>query len=121
MKQRLAQLLRQFWTWLSRPWRREVRYRVVSVADLPDHPRAHHLYVFGDPQQPWSVALLCPCGCGELLHLSLLAADWPRWRLVGQGRPPTLVPSVWRTDGCRAHFILRDGAIRWCGGEPPDG
>ncbi|WP_371417236.1 DUF6527 family protein, partial [Granulicella sp. L60] len=21
---------------------------------------------------------------------------------------------VWRTRGCRSHFILRDGTVQWC-------
>jgi hypothetical protein len=25
-----------------------------------------------------------------------------------------LYPSVWRKGGCRSHFIMRKGRIRWC-------
>nr|WP_244530661.1 DUF6527 family protein [Salaquimonas pukyongi] len=57
----------------------------------------------------------CPCGCGDNLELMLLQEVKPNWSLKTQEHePPTLLPSVWRQSGCRAHFWLRDGHIHWC-------
>jgi uncharacterized protein DUF6527 len=54
----------------------------------------------------------CPSGCGELLSINLDPRQEPSWRLTidGTGKP-SLYPSVWRTSGCQAHFILRRGVV----------
>ncbi|MGD9420073.1 MAG: DUF6527 family protein [Verrucomicrobiota bacterium JB025] len=60
--------------------------------------------------------MLCPCGCGCLIHLNLLFdLSRPRWdvRQEADGSA-TITPSIWRNNGCRSHFVLRHGRIRWC-------
>lgn len=89
-------------------------YRSKVVDELPDRVRARTLYLIGAPT-PWSAALLCPCGCGELIHLSLLPDDPPSWQHRQDSKQkPSLEPSVWRTTGCRSHFFLSKGRIVWC-------
>ena len=58
------------------------------------------------------ILFLCPSKCGEVLSINLDPRNRPVWRLVidGEGKP-TLYPSVWRTTGCGAHFIVRHGAV----------
>jgi hypothetical protein len=49
------------------------------------------------------------------INLNLLPDDSPRWHLtIGMNKAPTLRPSVWRREGCAAHFFLRGGRIAWC-------
>ncbi len=63
---------------------------------------------------PWSAALLCPCGCGGSIQLSLIAGDTPSWRVRRHfNGSVTLHPSVWGKTGCRSHFFLRRGRIVW--------
>ena len=59
-------------------WIHPGRLRSIGVVELPDSPQRDRLYVIGSGT-PWSAALLCPCGCGELIHLSLLVDDSPSW------------------------------------------
>jgi hypothetical protein len=61
------------------------------------------------------VMFRCPCGCGEVLSLSLQTAHYPYWRIQysKKGRP-TLYPSVWRNTGCKSHFWIDDGIVTWC-------
>lgn len=95
-------------------WCHRDRLAAETVSEAPDalHPRA--LYVIGE-DQAWAVAMMCPCKCGEIITLSLLPTDSPRWNLeVDAYGFPTLSPSVWRTAGCRSHFFLRHGSIVWC-------
>jgi hypothetical protein len=93
---------------------RKKGFRVLRVAEVPDKPRPFELYAIGDPYI-WQAALLCPCGCGHLIQLSLLKSDSPRWDLgVARDGKATLSPSVWRTLGCQAHFFVRGGKIIWC-------
>lgn len=65
----------------------------------------------------------CPCGCGEIISLSLQDEHDNTWQVVkSKHNRPTLHPSVWQNQGCCSHFILTDGRIYWCGntGSPPD-
>jgi hypothetical protein len=90
-------------------------YRVESVADVPATFHAGVLYVVADADEdPWAVALLCPCGCSGMIQLALVPGGGPSWsfRRDWLGRP-SLHPSVWRFRGCRSHFWLRRGAIQW--------
>lgn len=83
--------------------------------DAPAHPKARTLYVVTEDGDPWSVAMLCPCGCGETLHMNLLPDERPVWRLTVNGDGmSTLHPSVNRMKGCRAHFWFRSGRVYWC-------
>lgn len=90
---------------------------VEAVDAAPECPRNDTVYLITEEGVPWSVALKCPCGCGEMLFLSLLEGS-PRWR-IEQHRNGTvsISPSIWRTSGCKSHFFLKKGLIAWC--EPP--
>jgi len=110
--------------WVVRLWRRIVgseldvaspSFKVRFGADLPDDFAPGTLSVAGEAGSYWCAAMVCPCGCGAPIHLSLVQTDKPSWRLTldGSGRP-TLYPSVWRTTGCGSHFLLRRGQIFWC-------
>ena len=96
------------------PWIYRDRIRGVRVEELPESLRCRRLYLLGD-RQPWSAALLCPCGCGEVIQLSLLPNDSPCWTVsLDRNGLPTLAPSVWRSYGCGSHFFLRHGSVVWC-------
>jgi hypothetical protein len=93
---------------------REKSYRVQRVAELPDTPRPFVIYAIGD-SDAWLAALVCPCGCGHLIQLSLLKEDSPHWSLqADRGGKVSISPSVWRRLGCQAHFFVRNGRIIWC-------
>jgi len=95
------------------PWIYGDRLRSVAVDELPDSLAQHRLYLIGSGV-PWSAALICPCGCGKVIQLSLLPDDSPSWTVsFDRDGLPTLSPSVRRTNGCRSHFFLRHGAIVW--------
>lgn len=92
---------------------------IRGVAELPEQPATGTLYLVGEGQA-WSAGLVCPCGCGKLIQLSMLQDEFPKWSVeVTFWGLPTVEPSVWRTSGCRSHFFLQKGKIRWCGPEPP--
>lgn len=58
--------------------------------------------------------MLCPCGCGQTLHMSLLAEDRPRWEVtVHDDGTPSLHPSVWRRWG--AAVTSSSAAAAWSG------
>jgi hypothetical protein len=115
----LRHLWNSFWRWVRRA---PTPLHTVSVEELPDALDAKNIYLVGEGTYLWFAALLCPCGCGATLHLSLLADGHPRWEFTRHDDGTiSLHPSVWRTKGCRSHFFLRNGLIVWCGASPaPD-
>lgn len=104
--------------WISRWWDRIGPRRKLILVDgdsPPDRIRSRDLYLARDDGEDWSVAMKCPCGCGERLELMLAPEVRPHWSVRSEpDAPPTLHPSVWRKTGCKSHFWVRDGRVIWC-------
>jgi hypothetical protein len=64
---------------------------------------------------PRAVVFRCPCPCGETLVINLDPRAGRAWRFRNDQHGLTLMPSVWRTTGCRSHFIVWRSGIWWCG------
>lgn len=113
----MKQLFERVWNSLRQmSWAKikVARFQTAPVVELPHILNTGHLYVLGG-ERPWSAAFLCPCGCRQPIHLSLLPDETPAWVLtLDANNLATLRPSVWRTKGCRSHFFLRHGSIVWC-------
>ncbi|WP_220132886.1 MULTISPECIES: DUF6527 family protein [Ramlibacter] len=107
--------------WWQRQWlkfkERAWPYRrilVIAGDGLPSRLPARDLVLLTEDDEPWSVAMICPCGCGQRVELPLLREASPRWSLqVDKLRRPTLRPSVWLLDGCRSHYFVRSGRVVW--------
>lgn len=106
--------LEVFTGWLTKLLGKGATYSWERVEELPEVLERRTVYLVGDGPEPWSASMICPCGCGAQISLSLLKDDEPSWgaRLTPQGKV-TLHPSVWRTKGCCSHFVLRDGIVHW--------
>ncbi|MBL8792473.1 MAG: hypothetical protein JNM56_01070 [Planctomycetia bacterium] len=109
-------ILVRLWRFLTGWWRRNPTLITAHrVGELPATLQPGKLYVEGEGSHIWSVALLCPCGCGHALQMNMLADTHPRWQLtIHEDATTTLYPSVWRQVGCRSHFFLRRGRVEWC-------
>lgn len=91
------------------------RRLVVADMDAPAQhlPRRDLLLLQADGED-WAVAMSCPCGCGQRVELPLIREATPRWRLEhSDGHGPSLFPSVWLREGCRAHYHVRGGKVVW--------
>ena len=100
-----------------RAWHTRLRglHGMVLVEDVPDVIAPRTLYVVGENGHRWYAVFACPCGCGAPIHASLLARSSPHWTLSEHwDGTVSLHPSVWRTKGCRSHFWLKRGRVRWC-------
>src|SRR4051794_6992334 len=63
--------------------------------------------VIVDRGRPRSLVLNCPDQCGSVLTVNLDPKAGKAWTLYYiVGRTFSLYPSVWRSDGCRSHFII---------------
>lgn len=89
------------------------KYIFVMVEELPQKLDIHKLYIVGEGRYRWSVALLCPCGCGDTIQLNVRNDAHPFWRIIEKKGLISLEPSIWRSKGCRSHFFLRNGKIQW--------
>ncbi len=103
--------------WLFSLWmpRKPKLFRCIRVDEFPDKIDGSKVYLAGEGDNLWAAAMLCPCGCGEVIELNLLQQARPCWS--AQEHPDgtiSLAPSVWRQKGCRSHFFVRHGLIDWC-------
>lgn len=108
--------LRRLW-WRIRRWLtgQPVPYRTIHVPELPDSLRKNCAYLVGENEFVWFVAMICPCGCGEVLYMNLLEARRPSWKVIEHtDGTVSLMPSVWRMKGCSSHFYFRRGTVEWC-------
>ncbi len=97
------------------PWRRSKVFHYQRVEDFPDRLDKAKVYLAGEDQNLWAASMICPCGCGAIIRLNLLQQVRPCWSAQEHSDGTlTLTPSVWRQKGCRSHFVLREGRIRWC-------
>lgn len=91
------------------------KLRIIEGDQLPrDMPR-RDLVLLREDDEAWSVSMRCPCGCKDVIELPVLKSVKPRWsaNVDLRGRP-TLAPSVWRKTGCKSHFWVREGRVKWC-------
>lgn len=108
----IVDVLNKIWNWFCC---KPAFYTAIKVEDLPEqlHPRT--IYVAGENDHLWYAAMICPCGCGEVLQMGLMHNQRPRWTITEHDDGAvSLYPSVWRKVGCKSHFWLQQGNIFWC-------
>jgi hypothetical protein len=107
--------LERFWSWLFGWITGRARvYLSQRTADAPDRPEKNTVYIVGEDGYDWSAVMKCPGGCGKVLEMNLLPDAKPVWRVTEHGDGSvSLHPSVWLKTGCRCHFILQRGRVRW--------
>jgi hypothetical protein len=115
----IAEMWAWIGTWVASFFKQAPKpLRTVHLEELPERLDAGAVYVLGEGEHKWFVALVCPCGCGATVQMSLLPDAQPRWRLIEHtDETISLEPSVWRRVGCRSHFFIRRGLIQWCGAQ----
>ncbi len=108
--------------WLRANWRKFCRWRASWLAyrtewceDLPERLRTKSIYVVGGKVCPYQAVVHCPCGCKEAIYVDVANQSKAKWSLTTHSNESiSLHPSVWRTVGCRSHFLVRRGKVIWC-------
>lgn len=95
-----------------------VVFSTIDIVEKPpkneDISEGKFFFVMSSNKPKWSL-FKCPCGCGDVITLSLQQVHRPHWCLTkSQADRPTLYPSIWRDKGCFSHFWLKDGSIFLC-------
>ncbi len=88
---------------------------------LPTQLKRKTLYVVHEDGFDEYAAMLCPCGCTNILFMNLLSDERPCWSInYHENGTATLRPSIWRKRECTSHFWFRKGRVVWCKqGIPP--
>lgn len=107
----LLRYLKRFYEWITGRW---ARITAIRVEELPDRLDSDKLYLVGEGDYLWFAAMVCPCGCGQILYMGLMSDQKPRWTAtIHNDNSVSLYPSVWRRIGCESHFWLKRGRILW--------
>lgn len=89
-------------------------YQIERAEDVPDFISNHSIFVIQDGNEPELLAFKCPCGCGETILLNLLSDTKPQWYFdISYSGIINVSPSIWRTVGCKSHFWVVDGNVKW--------
>ena len=99
--------------WLE-PYLPPRRLIVVKGDSLPVKMPIRSLVLARDGREDWCMGFRCPCGCGRTIELLVIEEANPRWSYtLNPAGQPSLHPSVWLNNGCRSHFWVKDGRIKW--------
>jgi hypothetical protein len=101
----------------SRFWKTVTYLRVArvetqgqAISAMQDHQT---LVLVTNGRKPKWLQFRCPCGCGDLLRMSLSPLIHPCWRLrISRTGKLSLFPSINRDSGCGAHFFLTSNVAR---------
>ncbi len=94
--------------------RKPAPLRTVVVDEMPEPAKRNALYIYRSNGHQWGAALECPCGCGSLIELNLLPEGNPSWKTtLHWDSSISLYPSIWRKVGCKSHFWIKQGLIKW--------
>ena len=88
----------------------------IITEDMPvsEDVKENTLVILGGKDWAKWVLLKCPCGCGDLITLSLMKSHKAFWNLkIDLMKRVTLSPSIWKNDGCKSHFFVKKGKLRW--------
>jgi len=95
---------------------KQFQYKIEIIANNPnpDNIEKNIVYVVGGKEYVKWAYLRCPCGCNDLIMLSLNKKNFPSWS-VKQDRlgRASISPSINKLNGCKSHFLIKKGKLIW--------
>lgn len=109
----LIESIRRWWTGR----RRRQAFGPTVILDSATDPVAElaqgKLVLIGTAEKQKWLRFKCPCGCGDVIALNLMASQRPRWTVqLHEDGTLTAHPSV-DSDRCGSHFWIRRSKIQW--------
>jgi len=81
-------------------------------------PNENEIFIIGTQQHPKWAYLRCPCGCTEILGVTLMKSIQPHWSVeFDENQCVTFSPSirvVASQFNCKSHFFIRHNKVVWC-------
>ena len=91
-------------------------FKIVFCDEYPERIDTDIIYIMGEGRFFWSIILKCPCGCGDIMQLNLHKDTHPYWNIKFHiSGAISISPSIWKKDGCRAHFYIKRSNLIWAG------
>jgi Family of unknown function (DUF6527) len=91
------------------------RYRCQYTNEFPEVLDEGIVYLQGKVGHEWLAGFACPCGCGDVIELTMIKTFSPRWNIsIEDNGVVTLTPSINRSVGCKSHFFITRGLVKWC-------
>lgn len=89
-------------------------YTAIYQPSLPEKLDKKKVYLIGKQESPWLAVMACPCNCNATLHMNLRKSQRPCWTVnIDKNGAVSFSPSLWKKDGCKCHFFLKNGLIKW--------
>lgn len=88
-------------------------YSFEYVEDIPSNTSYKTIYFVGEQGYFWQFVMVCPCGCGSLLHMNLMDDYKPFWSYEIVNNEISFTPSIHRMVGCKSHFFIKKGRVVW--------
>jgi hypothetical protein len=96
--------------------REKFQFKVECIPSNPnpDNLQKDLVYVVGEKKYKKWAYLKCPCGCEDIIMLSLNKKEFPSWSVKKDkiGRA-SISPSIHKLDGCKSHFLIKKGKLIW--------
>ena len=95
---------------------KQFQYKVelIPTNPNPENLKKDIVYVVCENKYEKWAYIKCPCGCNESIMLSLNKNNFPSWSIKQDklGRA-TILPSIKKIDGCKSHFLIKNGRLIW--------
>lgn len=95
---------------------KQFQYKVEIISDNPnpDKIKKDTVYIVGGRDYIKWAYLRCPCGCNDIIMLSLDRKNFHSWTvkqdLLGRA---SVSPSINKLAGCKSHFFIKRGKLIW--------
>lgn len=87
--------------------------RIDSSADPAADLHAGRLVLIGPREKPKWLRFVCPCQCGDVIALNLMASHSPRWTVKDhEDGTITVTPSI-DAGMCGSHFWIQRNRVVW--------
>lgn len=82
-------------------------YKFYNIDKAPDIFPIENIFICSYNK---TITMKCPCGCNKLIELNNVEGAKPYWNVINGN---TLTPSVDRLVGCRSHFSITNGKLKF--------
>ncbi|MBK8945436.1 MAG: hypothetical protein IPM32_09225 [Ignavibacteriae bacterium] len=97
--------------WFIKLFKKKYSYNICD--DFQENVSKNTICLIGYESNFDFLEMKCPCGCNELIKLSLVEFDKPHWKVKFFNDRISVSPSIWRNKGCKSHFFVKNSKIIW--------